>query len=135
MAYIRSQTVVVRPNPKLPSDSKIQYPYNLELQFVQETWSKKQIKEEKDEMVTLQEQDQDFEKFEADFEKALLPTASSAASGGTGPSSSGHIGPAEVPKPMNEESNQQIEKTKVAIQALRKGHSGWDRAKRDWQGS
>ena len=36
---------------------------------------------------------------------------------------------------MNEESNQQIEKTKVAIQALRKCHSGWDKAKRDWQGA
>ena len=105
----------------------------MELQFVQETWSKKQIREEKDEMVTLQEQEQDFEKFEADFEKALLPTASSAASGSTGPSSSGHIGPAEASKPMNEESMQQIEKTKVAIQALRKRHSAWDSGERDWQ--
>ena len=52
---------MARTNPQLPSDSKIQYPYNLKLQFVQETWSQKQIKEEKDETVTLQEQDPDFE--------------------------------------------------------------------------
>ena len=44
--------MVVRPNPKLPSDSKIQYPYNLELQFVQETWSKMQLNDAKDSMVT-----------------------------------------------------------------------------------
>ena len=27
-----------------------------------------------------------------------------------------------------------MEKSKVAIQALKKGHSNWDRVKRDWQG-
>ena len=30
MECIRCETVVVRPNPKLPSDSQIQYPYHLE---------------------------------------------------------------------------------------------------------
>ena len=99
------------------NDTKIQYPYNLELQVVQETWPKKQ--------------DQDFEPCEAYFEKALLPAASS---GSTGPSPSGHSGPVAVPKPMTDESKQQMEKTKVAIQALRNCHSAWDRGKRDWQG-
>ena len=67
-------------------------PYNVELQFVQETWSKKQIKEEKGEIVTLQEQDQDFETLEADFEKALLPTASSAHLEAQGPAHQGTLG-------------------------------------------
>ena len=32
------------------------------------------------------------------------------------------------------ESKEQVEKSKVAIQSLRKCHSLWDRANRDWQG-
>ena len=127
MEYINSKNVLCRRNPQLPPDSKIQYPFNQQLQFVQATWSNKVISDDVQEQQAETSEDASMEYFLKEHE------ARQQARGSMDPKAAPSSCPPKHEPRTEEECKQQTEKSKVAIQAVRKCHSSWDRMKRDWQ--
>ena len=74
------------------------------------------------------------EGFETEFNQLQENTAASSSGAASSVEPTQQFQPSNHMQPTDEDTKRQVEKSKVAIQKMRKCHGSWDRAKRDWQG-
>ena len=123
---IQAGTVTTRRHPRLPENSKIPYPYNQQVAYVKETWSKKRrvvdthTLSENAEATTA-----NIESFMGDFNRESGAASSDMRVPVTKPITAGT-------KQKVDDQQVDADTLKVAVTSLRKGHSSWDRMKRDW---
>ena len=130
---IRLKTVTTRVNKKLIG-SAIEYPFNLQVKHVVESTLKRRKKTNR---TSRNYVDADLAEGEAAH---ILATAEASAAFEAGAENSGRTGPGhpETKQEAREEAarnKEEEEKGKEAIASIRKGHSAWDRTKRDFNGT
>ena len=118
-------TLVSRRIRGLPPDSKIEYPWNQEVAYTTSTWESTRQATDIDEAP----RDADPEKAEEDMQafNARFDDIAHVASSSTARAELDATTPA--PRPSND-----VAKSKAAIVPLRKSHSMFDKAKREWDG-
>ena len=128
LEMVAAGTVVTRRNPRLPEFSQIVYPYNQQVAYSQEKWSKKRKTTEGDRLQGDYTDADDQAAFQAKLTAAKLtiPTTGGSRLGNNNDGNAQGLG--------IHPNTQPSERDKLTIQQLRKTHSAWDRAKREYQG-
>jgi len=127
---VTAGTVTIRRNPRLPITSQIPYPLNQQVAYEQEKWSRKRqtIEGKRLEGELPQEEHEAFETQFASAKKATKISVADCRPGGSRDGQAPGQGQGTDPK------GQPSERDKNTIAQLRKTHSLWDRAKREYQG-
>eukprot|EP00959_Pyramimonas_sp_CCMP1952_P431207 9031093-Pyramimonas_sp.AAC.1 len=120
-------TVVTRPNPKLPPSTQIEHPWNLEVAYVKEGWSKK-VK------VTDEEHSKEEQDEESGATKEFCEKFSTTWNGVGTQSSSATLPANPRVDTHHPQKDPPSERDKVAVANARKVHSSFDKTAREWQG-
>ena len=141
---IRANLIEHRPHPRLPPNSAIQWPYNLQVRLVTEKdKAKKRSSEEESENIMSQTTD-DLNDWEAKFTSFQLTHFSNmgGGNGGSAPtdSQSQSTHPSQVSLPPGIEPMRQVEasadelRDRACVAHIRKAHNAWDKNKREFEG-
>jgi hypothetical protein len=126
MEMVRAKSIETRPHPKLPADTNIPYPKNQMFKYVKEVFSsKRKITEGEDHE---QQEDVDSEKLATFSEKLETSMGSNSKAAKTGTHLERGPAAATLPKDTDDETAA----SRTAIHHVRKTHSAFDRARRNW---
>ena len=129
---VSAGTVRARKNPKLPKDSKIPYPRNMQIAFVQEVWSsRKRIKKTTS---TNAKSDKNKNEFDAEFARqnkaqGSHPIQPIVGEDGGQQLSAQHAKP-EDPDEKKKKAGERPARDKVTVAGVRKAHNSCDREMR-----
>jgi hypothetical protein len=121
LEMVQAGTVIVRRHPKLPLNSSIPYPRNQQVKYEREVWSRKRkTTEETTHHKKEEASGSAVASHNADFEAQVqsVGKVSKKAEAAQGP---------QEPQP-----NANEQRDKEALTNVRKAHSAWDRARRDY---
>jgi hypothetical protein len=135
LAMVTAGTVDSRRHLKLPENSKIEFPKNLQIRFVSETTAKKKATVNEK---TLNEHEDVTPECHEDFVKEFAMSkinnkrlGMQSASSVVSDTASEGVPPSEAGNPPTAKEKEDP-RSKVAVQAMRKWHSAWDRNHREF---
>ena len=131
---VESGTMVTRLDPRLPPNSKIQWPNNQQVAHVREVWSNLAKQTESKKEVSTKPQDEEGTKKSKKNLKRQKKNKKKKFQWQSRPSGSQ---PSPQLQVVNEAKDKQLkdklEKDKSVVAGIRRAHSAWDRQKRDWE--
>ena len=130
---INNKSVQTRFNPRLSKDTKLEWPYYLEIAKEKETWENSEMVQGEQNQKKEAEEGGAVEKFEKEFEGRWATTGSRCAGGGPPPAQGQVLEVEDDEEP--EKKNKESERDAVAMSNLQKAHSLWDKSKRLWEGT
>ena len=137
MEQIKANTLRTRPHPRLPPNSSIVWPYNLQVRMIGESERSKKKQSDADEDIISLEGLEDLDTFDAKFSCSQLtnfPQHSSGGSTTTGATSSESGVSSAGGAPSQALSPEEV-RDRTTVAHARKAHSAFDRAKREFEGT
>ena len=128
LEMVQAGTVQSRRHPHLPASSKVQYPNNLQVRLVQQEEIKGKRTSDED---TLAERDAVDSHSHENFVKTFMATKvknKHIAASSCGASSVA----SDAEDARSDKGGREDARSKIAVQAIRKWHSAWDRAHREY---
>ena len=132
MEQVHARTVVLRKHPRLPKDTKIEWPYNQQVRYVS-TRKKRRKKATEASVENIEvEGAEEFDQFEAAYSRFNLEHFAGEKGTCTGEGSTSSAGSVDQWQPPPQQPEDVRDRLVVA--AARKAHTAWDKARREFEG-